>query len=108
MPEGREAARSSLYLKDTRSDRSNLATPQPDKDSAATMSQQPEKTAAPEALIDDSNPHTTEQQHEEFVKPVGDVDLPITSAYAGWSRNATIKRFWRLYITGILVAIAAM
>lgn len=69
------------------------------------MSQQ-EKTAT-EALVEHSAPQTTEQ-HDEFVKPGAEVDLPITSAYAGWSRNATIKKFWRLYVTGVLVAIAAM
>lgn len=67
---------------------------------------QPEKTAA-EAPVKDSVIQATEQ-HDEFAKPGADVDLPITSAYAGWSRNATIKKFWRLYVTGIMVAIAAM
>lgn len=67
---------------------------------------QPEKTA-PKKFVEDSAPQAT-QQHDEFVKPGADFDLPVTSAFAGWSRNATIKRFWRLYVTGVIVAFAAM
>jgi hypothetical protein len=37
-----------------------------------------------------------------------EVITPITSAFAGWSRKACIKKFWRLYLCGLLASIGGM
>ncbi|KAF9874256.1 MFS hexose transporter [Colletotrichum karsti] len=34
--------------------------------------------------------------------------VSVTSAFAGWTRAACIKKFWRLYITGLLVSLGGM
>jgi hypothetical protein len=34
--------------------------------------------------------------------------LPLTSAYATWTRAQCVKKFWRLYLTGMMTSIAGM
>lgn len=33
---------------------------------------------------------------------------PVSSAYASWTRSAMIRKFWRLYLTGLMVSIGGM
>ena len=40
----------------------------------------------------------TEHEHKDVMH-----GATITSAYAGWGRGACIRKFWRLYGTGLMV-----
>lgn len=46
-----------------------------------------------------------EAVHKEF-NPDG--VAPVTSAFADWSRAACMKKFWRLYMIGLMVSIGGM
>ena len=51
-----------------------------------------------------------EKSSEDLVEDVnnaksGDI---LTSRYADWPRRALIKKFWRMYLLGVLVAFAGM
>lgn len=41
---------------------------------------------------------TAEHEHKDVLEAA-----TITSAYAGWGRGACIRKFWRLYATGLMV-----
>lgn len=68
-----------------------------------------EKTS-PEAVPRDEHADNKEAtEHVDFEKPaLGAEDVPMTSAYAGWSRNATIRKFWRLYLLGMSCSVGAL
>lgn len=46
-----------------------------------------------------------EYVHKEF-NPDG--VAPVTSAFADWSRAACVKKFWRLYMIGLMVSVGGM
>lgn len=35
-------------------------------------------------------------------------DEPVVSAFATWSKAACVKKFWRLYLTGLGISLAGM
>jgi len=42
-------------------------------------------------------------------KPAPENEIePITSAYASFTRAALMRKFWRLYLTGLMVSLGGM
>jgi hypothetical protein len=64
-------------------------------------------------------PTTTLSEEKAIVEPVEDKSKAdneptpngaeqVISAYAGWPASKVIKKFWRLYLRGVLVTFAGM
>ncbi|KAH7114282.1 general substrate transporter [Dendryphion nanum] len=49
----------------------------------------------------------TSSFHLEEKQPADEIP-PVTSAFANWTKAQCVKKFWRLYITGLGVAMAGM
>lgn len=49
-----------------------------------------------------------EMELDSAKRPSEDEIEPITSAYASFTRAALMRKFWRLYLTGLMVSLGGM
>lgn len=50
-----------------------------------------------------------EMEVDDVKNDISESDMePVSSAFAGWTRSAMVKKFWRLYLTGLIVSIGGM